>query len=299
MSVKNWISAFRLRTLPLALSSIALGSFAAYETGNFSWLVFGLAVLTTILLQILSNLANDYGDGKKGTDNAQRIGPERAVQSGAISLSAMKRGIIVCAGLAFLSGLSLIFAVFGTEQLDLIVLFLLLGLGSIAAAVKYTVGSSAYGYHGFGDIAVFVFFGLVGVAGTYFLHTQEFDPLLLLPAASIGMLSAGVLNLNNMRDRENDSAMGKNTLAVRLGVSMSKYYQLFLLIGANLLGLTYTLLRFDSNWQFLFLITLPLILSNLKSVFSIEEPRGLDPLLKKLAISTLLFALTFGIGLIL
>lgn len=299
MNIKNWISAFRLRTLPLALSSIALGSFAAYETGVFSWLVFGLAVLTTILLQILSNLANDYGDGKKGTDNAQRIGPKRAVQSGAISLSAMRRGIIICAGLAFLSGLSLIFAVFGTEQLDLIVLFLLLGLGSIGAAIKYTVGSSAYGYHGFGDIAVFVFFGLVGVAGTYFLHTQEFDPLLLLPAASIGMLSAGVLNLNNMRDRENDSAMGKNTLAVRLGVSMSKYYQLFLLIGANLLGLTYTLLRFDSNWQFLFLITLPLILSNLKSVFSIEEPRSLDPLLKKLALSTLLFALTFGIGLIL
>ncbi len=299
MAIKNWISAFRLRTLPLALSSIALGSFAAYDMGRFSWLVFGLAVLTTILLQILSNLANDYGDGKKGTDNAQRIGPQRAVQSGAISLKDMKRAIIICAGLAFLSGLSLIFAVFGNEQLDLIVLFLLLGLGSIGAAIKYTVGNSAYGYHGFGDIAVFVFFGLIGVGGTFFLHTQYFDPLLLLPAASIGMLSAGVLNLNNMRDRENDSAMGKNTLAVRLGVAYSKYYQLFLLVGANLLGLVYTVLRFDSNWQFLFLITLPLILSNLKSVFSIDEPRGLDPLLKKLAISTLLFALTFGIGLIL
>jgi len=299
MAIKNWISAFRLRTLPLALSSIALGSFAAYETGVFSWTVFGLAVLTTVLLQILSNLANDYGDSKKGTDNEARVGPERAVQSGAISLTEMKSAIVICASLAFLSGISLIFAALGTDNFGLILLFLFLGIGSIAAAVKYTVGQSAYGYQGMGDIAVFIFFGLVGVAGTYFLHTQHFDALLLLPAASIGMLSAGVLNLNNMRDRENDSAMGKNTLAVRLGVSKSKYYQLFLLLGANLFGLVYTILRFDSNWQLLFLITLPLILSNLKSVFSIEEPRRLDPLLKKLAISTLLFALTFGIGLIL
>lgn len=292
------MSAFRLRTLPLSLSSIALGSFLAEGIGAFRWSVFLLAALTTLFLQILSNLANDYGDSVKGVDNADRIGPQRSVQSGAISSKSMRNAIVVFSVLSLVSGVWLILE--GTVGLNQLYVFgfLALGLGAIAAAIKYTVGERPYGYSGMGDLFVFIFFGLTGVAGTYFLHTHRFDWIVLLPASAIGCLSAGVLNLNNLRDRENDKRSGKNTLVVKLGARVGKIYHLTLLIVAVSAGVIFTALNYHSPTQLLFLITLPLLFINSRAVLTNEKPRELDPQLKKLALTTFLFALTFGTGLI-
>ena len=295
---KAWIHAFRLRTLPLALSGISMGSFLAAFDGTFSWGIFILATITALFLQILSNLANDYGDSVKGTDGDGRIGPERAVQSGLISLQEMRIAIIIFSILALLPGLWLIKE--GTEGLDIGVsfVFLLLGILAIIAAIKYTVGSNPYGYAGLGDLFVFIFFGLTAVAGTYYLHTHQFSWDVLLPASSLGLLSAGVLNLNNMRDRENDQLNNKNTLVVKLGGNNAKLYHAFLLITAIILALGYTAVNYHSPIQLLFLFAVPLILMNLRTVWQNREPKLLDPLLKKLALSTVFFVLTFGIGLI-
>jgi 1,4-dihydroxy-2-naphthoate octaprenyltransferase len=209
---KSWISAFRLKTLPLALSNTIMGSALAAGEDKFRWSVFGLAVLTTILLQILSNIANDYGDFVNGKDTAERIGPKRMVQSGEISPKTMLRGILIIGVLTIITGLSLILV--GTASIDItnILIFGVLGIGAITAAIKYTVGKNPYGYRGLGDIFVFLFFGLVGVIGTYFLHTQTFNWDLLLPASAMGLLSTGVLNMNNLRDYEADKNANKNTI---------------------------------------------------------------------------------------
>jgi 1,4-dihydroxy-2-naphthoate octaprenyltransferase len=298
-STKAWIKAFRLRTLPLALSSIALGSFlAAFET-KFNWIVFILAFTTTLFLQVLSNLANDYGDSVSGADNDERVGPERAVQSGLISLSQMKKMMIVFVGLSLFSGVWLIYE--GTKGLDLWYVFGFLGLGiaAIGAAIKYTVGKNPYGYMGLGDLFVYLFFGLTGVMGTYYLHTHTFDWLILLPASSLGLLAAGVLNLNNMRDRESDSNAGKRTLVVYIGAKAAKVYHLFLIIGSMLLAATFTYLQFESWFQLLFLVAVPLLILNIRAVVANSNPAALDPQLKQLALTTLLFAIMFGLGLIL
>ncbi|MCL4127050.1 UNVERIFIED_CONTAM: hypothetical protein GTU68_030886 [Idotea baltica] len=298
MDFSAWIKAFRLRTLPLALSSILLGSFLAAKQDLFSWPIFGLAILTTIFLQILSNLANDYGDFQNGADNADRIGPDRMVQSGRISKRSMLRSLYVFALLSFLSGLSLILIALSGKDLFYIVLFVGLGILSIIAAVKYTAGENPYGYRGLGDLFVFLFFGLTGVLGSYYLFTQSLDASLLLPAASIGMLSTGVLNLNNMRDSKNDQEVGKITVAVKLGKRGAKIYHCFLLIGALVCALLFSLIHFESNWQLLFFVVSPILAFHLVTVWKIREAKHFDPLLKQLAFSSLLFVLTFGIGLL-
>jgi len=298
MNLKPWIQAFRLRTLPLALSSVALGCFIAYFDGGFNWKVCVLAVITTLLLQILSNLANDYGDSKHSVDSENRVGPERTVQSGLIKPKEMKKVVILFMVLSFISGLWLIYE--GTKGISIltVLIFLILGLGAIAAAVKYTIGENPYGYSGFGDLFVFLFFGLTGVIGTYFLNTHSFKWELLLPASALGFLSAGVLNLNNMRDRENDRNSGKNTLVVKMGIGKAKWYHLFLLAGSVICGLTYMLLNYHSPFQMLFLLTIPFLWINVVVVFKNTIPEELDPYLKKLAITSLLFSLAFGIGLL-
>ncbi|TVR40085.1 MAG: 1,4-dihydroxy-2-naphthoate polyprenyltransferase [Cryomorphaceae bacterium] len=296
-SIANWVQAFRLRTLPLAFSSILTGSFLAAAFADFKWSVLVLALLTTLFLQVLSNLANDYGDGVKGTDNADRIGPQRAIQSGAISPAAMKKGIIITAVLALISGIGLLY--FGTRGLDARVfgIFLVLGLAAIAAAIAYTVGNRAYGYLGLGDLFVLLFFGLTGVGGTYFLHAHEWSPGVFLPALAIGFLSMAVLNLNNMRDREPDARVGKNTLAVRLGDYWSRAYHMLLLLAAVCCAVCFTLLNGGSIWQFIYLIILPPLISNVRIVATFTDPASLDPELKKVALTTFLFSLTFGLGL--
>jgi 1,4-dihydroxy-2-naphthoate octaprenyltransferase len=294
-----WMHAFRLRTLPLAMSCTILGSFVAAAEQKFSWGVFILALTTTLLLQILSNLANDYGDFKKGTDNDDRIGPLRMVQSGQITPRQMVWAIAVVITLTLTSGISLIFS--GTNgSADFVkLIFLILGIAAIIAAVKYTVGKNPYGYKGFGDIYVFIFFGLIGVLGTYYLHTQSFKPDLILPAASIGFLSAGVLNLNNMRDYHSDMKSMKRTLVVIMGSQKAKFYHLCLIVGAMATVIIYTLLNFTSLYQFLFLIPVPFFVQNVIIVYKNKKPVELNSELKKLAFSTLLFSITFGIGLLL
>ena len=294
-----WIKAFRLRTLPLALSATILGSFLGYAENRFKWGVFIFGTLTTLFLQILSNLANDYGDAKKGTDNEQRLGPLRVTQTGLVTLKQMQVMIVVFVLLSFLSGSLLIW--FGLRGGDFLLyaVFFVLGFSAIFAAIKYTIGKKPYGYVGFGDIMVFVYFGILGVAGTYFLHTQSFHLSILLPASSIGLLSVGVLNLNNLRDHENDAVNGKNTLVVRMGVPWAKVYHVVLLFTAFLLGLTFTIIHFHSFIQLMFFLSLPLLASDIKKVITNTVPVELNAELKKLAVATLLFSLSFGLGLIL
>jgi 1,4-dihydroxy-2-naphthoate polyprenyltransferase len=298
LKAKIWIKAFRLRTLPLALSSVALGCFIAYDDGGLNWKISLLAVLTTLFLQILSNLANDYGDSMHGVDSINRVGPLRSVQSGLIKPAEMKRMVMVFIFMSLVSGLWLIYE--GTKDIPVfyVLIFVFAGLAAIIAAVKYTIGKKPYGYQGFGDLFVFLFFGLAGVIGTYFLNTNSFKWELLLPATAIGFLSAGVLNLNNMRDRVNDQLSGKNTLVVILGIEKAKWYHFSLILGSVIAGLAYMLLNYHSPFQMLFLLTLPLLWINVVVVFNNKAPEKLDPYLKKLALASLIFTITFGVGLI-
>lgn len=294
-----WLKAFRLRTLPLALSATILGSFLGYAENKFKWGVFIFGTLTTLFLQILSNLANDYGDAKKGTDNEQRLGPLRVTQTGLVTQNQMRLMILIFVVLSLVSGSMLIWFGLRGGNLLLYTVFFLLGFSAIFAAIKYTIGKRPYGYVGFGDIMVFIYFGILGVAGTYFLHTQSFHMSILLPASSVGLLSVGVLNLNNLRDHENDAINGKNTLVVRMGVPWAKVYHVILLFTAFLLGLAYTIIHFESYYQLIFLLPLPLLASDIKKVITNTVPVELNAELKKLAVATLLFSLSFGLGLIL
>ncbi len=297
--VKHYIKAARLRTLPLSVSGIIIGSFLAYSKGFNNIIIVILALLTTIGFQILSNFANDYGDGVKGTDNENRIGPDRALQSGIITPKQMLNAIIITGFITFLIALGLIYVAFGKDNFLYSIVFLLLGISSIGAAIKYTMGENAYGYSGFGDVFVFIFFGLLSVCGSYFLFTKQLDFSVFLPAISVGLLSNGVLNLNNMRDISNDKKANKNTLVVKLGSKNAKNYHYVLLIGSLLFAITYTLYNYQSFKQFLFIIAFIPILKHLITVVKISEPKYFDPELKKLALSTFLFSVLFGIGLIL
>lgn len=294
-----WIKAFRLRTLPLALSATILGSFLGYAENRFKWGVFIFGSLTTVFLQILSNLANDYGDARKGTDNADRLGPLRVTQAGLVTQRQMRMMITVFVILSLVSGSLLIWSGLRGGKMLLYAVFFLLGFSAILAAIKYTIGRRPYGYLGFGDIMVFTYFGILGVAGTYYLHTQSFHLTILLPASSIGLLSVGVLNLNNLRDHENDAINGKHTLVVRMGVPWAKVYHIILLFTAFLMGLTYTIIHFESYFQLIFLLPMPLLASDVKKVITNTVPVELNEELKKLAVATLLFSLSFGLGLIL
>jgi 1,4-dihydroxy-2-naphthoate octaprenyltransferase len=305
--MKHWIEAARVRTLPLSVSGILVGSFYALSkptenvltpTQVFSWKIFGLLMLTTIGLQVLSNFANDYGDGVKGTDNEDRIGPKRALQSGVISPAAMKRAIVITAFLTFLSAVLLIYTAFGLEYLYYSIFFLLLGIIAIASAIRYTVGKSAYGYKGYGDIFVFVFFGLVSTYGSYFMFSKVIDWYLLLPAVAIGFLSVGVLNLNNMRDEVSDRKVGKNTIVVKMGGAKAKQYHYFLLITAMVLLLIFGILQNFAIDQYIYLIVFLPIISHLLRVGRTHNPADLDPELKRLAISTFMVSLLLSLCLI-
>lgn len=296
--MKHWIQAARLRTLPLSVSGIILGTFYAMSQSQFNWNIFAWAIITTIGLQVLSNFANDYGDGIKGTDNEDRIGPKRAIQSGTISPQQMKIALYITSGLTFISALILIYNAFKDYYLIYSFVFFILGLLAIASAIRYTVGKNPYGYSGYGDIFVFVFFGLVSTMGVYFMFTKRLDLHLWLPAISIGFLSVAVLNLNNMRDEESDRKANKNTLVVKNGKAFAKKYHNFLIISAILLLVIFAVLK-DFNFdQYLFVIVfIPLILHLIK-VNSNSDPRALDPELKKVALSTFFIALLLGVQMI-
>lgn len=294
--LKAWVHAARPRTLPLALSSSLMGSFTAIQDGRFKWNVFGLALLTTLFLQILSNLANDYGDSANGADNADRIGPERAVQSGNISASTMKRAVFFTSALALFSGILLIGTGVGYQNWLPWAVFLLIGFLAIASAILYTAGSNPYGYKGFGDLFVFLFFGVTAVAGTYYLHTGTIRLAALLPAITIGFLSTAVLNLNNMRDVAGDSRSGKRTMVVLMGSSNAKIYHFVMVVGAIVSLIVWSALNYQSFWQFIYLIALPLFIHHLVVVMRNKIPAALDPQLRILAVSTFVFVLLFGLG---
>lgn len=295
--MQHWIQAFRLRTLPLALASIAMGAFLAFDAGAFRWNIFLLCILTTVFLQILSNLANDYGDSVHGADSIERKGPSRAVQSGKISAGAMRAAVFLFVLLSLTSGIVLLFTSFGFNWKALLV-FLSLGLLSIAAAITYTVGRKPYGYQGLGDISVLIFFGLVGVMGSYYLFSKTISWYEAFPAMSLGVFSVAVLNINNIRDIESDKLAGKFSLPVRMGRSTAIHYHWLLLISGISFAIVYTVLKYTSPWQFIFLVTIPLFIRNGMSV-SAKPSEALDPYLKQMALSTLLFVLLFGIGLVL
>lgn len=297
--MKHWINAARLRTLPLSISGIIVGTFLAADKGFVNLKITFLALLTTIGFQVLSNFANDYGDGVKGTDNEDRIGPKRTIQSGKITPKQMMNAMKLTAIITLIIAIFLIYVAFGSENFGLSISFFLLGIASIVAAIKYTVGNKAYGYIGLGDLFVLLFFGWLSVVGSYFLYTKELDWFVFLPATAIGFLSMGVLNLNNMRDFESDKKAGKNTMIVKMGFKFGKIYHSFLLISAIILTLLYNLMYFNSVFQLLFLISLIPLGKHFRVVINNNNPKDLDGELKKLALSTFLFALLFGLGIIL
>ena len=297
-NLKAWISAARLRTLPLSISGALVGSAYAFHLGFFNTLIFSLIILTTLSFQILSNFANDYGDGIKGTDNESRIGPKRALQSGAISPSQMRTAVAINALISAILSIALILVVFGLKQLFTAAVFVCLGGLSIYAAITYTVGKSAYGYNALGDLMVFLFFGFLSVLGTFFLFTKQIEPWLFLPASSVGLLSAAVLNLNNMRDLESDRKSKKNTLAGYFGPNYSKVYHFSIVLLAIIFMLVFVLVMpFSYTVIFSCLAFIPLLL-HLKSVYYISNPKEYDPHLKTVALSTFTLALLFALGII-
>ncbi len=295
-NIKVWIQAARLRTLPLSLSGIIVGTALARKHGFFELGIFVLALLTTIGFQVTSNFANDYGDGVKGTDNADRIGPSRALQSGLLSRPVLKKGIIISIIITMLLAMALIYLAFGTEDLIYVLLFFFLGTLSIWAALKYTIGSNAYGYIGLGDVFVFLFFGLLGVLGSMFLYTKALDWVSLLPAVSIGLLCVGVLNLNNLRDVVSDKKHGKNTLVVKMGFANGKWYHFTLICTALLCFLGYIWIENISLVKSYFMLAFVPILIHLVTVLKTQEPGDLDGELKKLALSTFALAILFYIA---
>lgn len=297
-SVSSWLLAARLRTLPLACSSVLLGSGLAAAAGAFRLPIFLLCLLTAILLQLLSNLANDYGDAVSGADNAERVGPTRAVVSGLITASQMRWAMGVTALAAVVSGLSLLRSAFGDDWRALLSF---IGFGGLAllAAVTYTVGRRPYGYRGLGDLSVFIFFGLLGVMGSYYLFTQQLDPLLLLPAASCGLLATAVLNINNIRDLTTDAAAGKLTLAVRLGASRARLYHWLLVLGAGSLTSGFLLLKNISPWPWLFVLGYLPLLRAAYVVQRSRDPKRLNQQLQQTALGSLLFNLLLAIGFVL
>jgi len=297
--VKSFIKAARLRTLPLSISGIIVGGFLAASHNKFDWLIFVLSILTTAGFQIISNFANDYGDGVKGTDNENRVGPQRTLQSGELSRNQLLNAIKISVVITLIIAIVLIYVSFGKDDFFNILLFFLLGIASIWAAIKYTMGKNAYGYVGLGDVFVFVFFGLLSVCGSYFLYTKQLTIDIFFPAFSIGMLSAGVLNINNMRDRASDILAGKKTLVVKIGAEYSKFYHYYLLFASFLFALLYAVINYTSTYNYLFIIAFIPIGIHLKTVYRNKDAKLLDPELKKLALSTLLFAILFGLGFIL
>ena len=297
MAIKHWISAIRLRTLPLAVASIGMGSFLAAADQTFDWKIFVLAGLTAIFLQILSNLSNDYGDSIHGADSVARSGPSRAVQSGVISAASMKKSMYLLAACSLISGLGLI--IYAIQSVQDFLIFLTIGILSIVAAITYTSGSIPYGYKGLGDLMVLVFFGWVATIGTYYLHAHDMEWVHFLPATALGFLTIGVLNVNNIRDIESDKLAGKNSIPVRLGRKKAVWYHWLLLGGAILLATLYCLQTGKGPMQYLFLIAVPFIFLNARAVKIKTTAAALDPYLKQMAISTLIFVLGFGLGQIL
>ena len=304
----DWIKAARLRTLPLSMSGIIVGSFLAKwrlekEGGTWDWTVFALAMLVTLLYQVLSNFANDYGDGIKGTDKLRvNEAEQRAVASGRITAKQMKNAVILFAILSLAATVALLYqAFFKYGLMNEFYIFVGLGIACILAAIGYTVGKKPYGYLGLGDIMVFIFFGLVSVGGSYFLFTKTFHWDILLPATAIGMMSTAVLNLNNMRDIESDGISGKKTFALRLGYKNAMIYEMVLLQLPIILTLVFLMMNGlhteGKYYAFIVMIMLFPTAALRRKILQTKEPRLLDPFLKQIGIITMMMAILLAVGL--
>ena len=297
--LKFWFIAVRLRTLPLSVSGILIGNSLCFQHPEFSGILFVLMLFTAISFQIISNFANDYGDGVKGTDNDNRLGPKRVLQQGLLSREILKRGIIIISLISLLLAFVLIFLAFGSNSWYYILIFIGLSFASVWAAIFYTVGNKAYGYYGFGDLFVFLFFGGVSVLGAYFIQLKTFSYPAILLSLVVGFLSVGVLNLNNMRDIDNDAFVGKRTLVVIMGAAIAKKYHLFLLI-VSVSILVYVFFSVSIRFFWIpYLAIIPLMVHFI-SVLKNSEPKFFDHELKKLSLSifllSLLIFLSFYLG---
>ncbi len=295
MFANRWIIAARPRTLPLSFAGPLLASFLAYAHHAFHLSVAIGSIMTTLFLQVLSNFANDYGDFVKGSD-ANRKGPTRALQSNLVTQKEMKNAIFFVSILALLSGISLIFLFSSHIPIYIQLIFLIMGLLAIYAAIRYTIGKNAYGYKGWGDVFVFIFFGLVSTVGTYILHTGVVNPAIILPAIALGLLSAGVLNINNIRDYHEDLQHNKRTLVVMMGIDKSRIYHVVLIIVSWLSLSISVFFNYHSLWQFSYVITLPLFIKNIKTIYHFKQPEELNTELKRLAMATFTLAIVWGIG---
>ena len=295
-TLKTWMKAARPRTLLLSFSGVLLGGFLAAHmalNGGFVYpFTICFAAITALLLQVLSNLANDYGDFKKGTDSAKRVGPQREMQSGSITEKEMRKGIAVVSVLCLISG-ALIF-VFAQLSWQELAVFAALGLGAVLAALFYTLGKHPYGYQGLGDLFCFLFFGWAAVAGTYYLATKNLDFSVLLPASAMGFLSNAVLNINNMRDYENDKTSGKNSVVVKIGLKKAFVYHCLLIIGAFVCLTVYLTLHHTVWYCYLFLLLFPLFLRDLIAIQK-NRPEQLDPFLARQVIHSFLLVVVYGI----
>jgi len=303
----NWIQAARLRTLPLSISGIIIGSFTARwrllsEGSKWDWQIFALAMLVTTLYQILSNFANDYGDGVKGTDRLRTENAEiRMVASGKISAQKMKSAVIITAGLSLLATIALIYKAFIPNYLPEFFIFLGLGILCILAAIGYTIGKNSYGYMGLGDVMVFIFFGIVSVGGSYFLFTKTWSWDILLPASAVGMLSTAVLNLNNMRDMESDRLSGKKTFALRIGFRNAMIYQIVLMQLPLIFILIFLMMNNlhtkKGYYPFIVMIMFFPMTALRRKIMQTKDPKELDPFLKQTAIITLATSILLACGL--
>lgn len=305
--MNDWIKAARLRTLPLSLSGIIMGAFIAkwrlYGEGGFwDWKIFALALVVTLLYQVLSNYANDYGDGVKGTDAKRASEAEaRAVASGKITAKQMKSAVILFSALSFIATIALLYIAFIPNYMNEFYIFIGLGVACILAAIGYTVGKKPYGYMGLGDLFVFVFFGLVSVCGSYFLFTKSFSWDMLLPGAAIGMMSMAVLNLNNMRDIESDKLSGKNSFALRIGFKNAMIYEMILLQLPLILILLFLgvngFFQTQNYYVFIVMILMLPLMKVRRKIMAVKNPRELDPFLKQVGIMTFVMAVLTAFGL--
>lgn len=288
-----WLKAARLRTLPLSLSGIIVGTALANSEGQVNFNVFLLALLTTVFFQITSNFSNDYGDGTKGTDDAQRIGPERVLQAGLLTRTELKKGIALSIVISLVLSILLLLEAFGIENIWFLILFLILAIMSIWSAIKYTMGKNPYGYQGLGDVFVFLFFGILAVVGTEFLFSSNLKWISFLPAIAIGLLSTAVLNLNNLRDHVQDKRHNKNTLVVKMGFERGKIYHYFLLsLSFTSLLIFHLVAGISLYGGFYFLAFVPIVF-HVKKMNKLKEPSKIDPELKKIALSTFFLSIFF------
>lgn len=292
---KMWFETARPKTLPLAIASIVTGSALAYYYHQFNGTIALLALITATLLQIVSNFANDYGDHIKGSDTEERIGPLRGIQQGAITFSQLRVGLILVTLASMISGAALIAV--ACQTWNDVLAFIVLGILAIIASITYTVGKKPYGYMGLGDVSVFIFFGLLGVCGTFYLQSHLLNWAMVLPAMMSGLLAVAVLNINNLRDIEQDKKSGKNTLIVRIGAVAGRYYHISLLILATLFALLFALYHFQHWYSFIFILVLPLLAKHAVFVMNHRDALQLRPMLAQMAKLALLFNIIFSLGL--